>query len=192
MTKLLISAADGAILIAAEAIVDDGTAYRAGPAILPKHVLPETVLIVETELPEGANLSQLMWNGSAIVRRPLAENVLAALKAARNKDINRWREEANSATFPYLGKHIQCDPLSTVDILGTALSIALTGDFPPNFPGAWKFQDNSYVALPSVEDFKPLYSAFTQRGSLNFMHAQELKNAVAAATSAEELDSIHW
>jgi hypothetical protein len=117
---------------------------------------------------------------------------LVQAKAERLADINRWRAEANATTFPFAGKHIQCDALSTVDILGTALSIALTGAFPPDFPGAWKALDNSYIPLPTVEDFAPLYSAFTQRGSLNFMHAQDLKAAVAAATTVEQVAAVVW
>jgi hypothetical protein len=52
--------------------------------------------------------------------------------------------------------------------------------------------DNSYIPLPTVEDFAPLYSAFTQRGSLNFMHAQDLKAAVAAATTVEQVAAVVW
>ncbi|WP_166454928.1 DUF4376 domain-containing protein [Duganella aquatilis] len=117
---------------------------------------------------------------------------LASAKQQLNVRINDWRAEANGTTFPYLGKHIQCDLTSTIDLMGTANQVALLGTFPPDFPGAWKAYDNTYIPLPTVEDFKALYEAFTQRGSLNFQHAQELKAAVAAASTLDELDAIAW
>lgn len=113
-------------------------------------------------------------------------------KQKMNARINGWRAEANGTTFPFNGKHVQCDLTSTIDLMGTANQIALHGTFPPDFPGAWKAYDNTYIPLPTVEDFKALYEAFTQRGSLNFLHAQELKMRVAAALTQAQLDVIEW
>lgn len=123
---------------------------------------------------------------------PDEATLLAKAKAAKSQQINEWRAAANATTFPYLGKHIQCDMLSTIDLMGTANAIALTGSFPPGFPGAWKTLENTYIPLPSVDDFKALYEAFTQQGALNFQHAQDLKAAVAAAATEDQLSAIVW
>lgn len=129
------------------------------------------------------------WDGQT-VSKELLDVVLARL--AKNADINNWRSVANTSSFTHQGKQIACDALSRSDIDGVAGSIALTGAFPADFPGAWKAIDNSYVLLPTVDDFKALYAAMTAQGTANFLHAQALKTATAAATTQAELNAIVW
>lgn len=73
-----------------------------------------------------------------------------------------------------------------------ANSIALTGAFPAGFPNAWKAMDNSYVAIPDVDAFKAMHAAMTAQGTINFGHSQDLKTALAAATTVEQIDAIVW
>jgi hypothetical protein len=182
-------------------MVDDQ--YLADGVCLPVSALPGEHVIVDVEdLPQPWVSGAYTIQGGALILDEESAPWQAYLqaeaarldkaKSERLADINRWRADANATIFPFAGKHIQCDALSTTDILGTALSIALTGAFPPDFPGAWKASDNTYIPLPTVEDFAPLYSAFTQRGSLNFQRAQELKAQVASATTFAELEEVKW
>ena len=117
---------------------------------------------------------------------------LAQAKAAKNQQINVWRSEANQSSFAYSGKQIACDQLSRSDIDAVAGSIALTGAFPAGFPNAWKAMDNTYISIPDVATFKAMYAAMTLQGTINFGHSQDLKAALAAATTVEQIDAIVW
>jgi hypothetical protein len=117
---------------------------------------------------------------------------LAALRSAKNAEINHWRAAANLSTFPHAGKVIACDALSRSDIDGVANQISLFGTFPDGFPGAWKAVDNSYIVLPDIDAFKAMYASMTAQGAENFNHAQALKAALAGAGSPEEIAAIVW
>lgn len=117
---------------------------------------------------------------------------LVDLKALKNAEINAWRARANQTSFPYLGRAIACDALSRSDLDAVAGNIALTGNFPASFPGAWKAVDNSYVALHDVAAFTNLYTAMTTQGALNFQRAQSLKAALLQAGSLAEIEAIVW
>lgn len=126
---------------------------------------------------------------------PTAQEIaaeFAAAKAAKNTQINQWRATANQTAFTHAGKLIACDALSRSDIDAVANSIALTGAFPAGFPGAWKAVDNTYIMLPNVDAFKAMHASMTAQGNINFGHSQELKAALAAATTVEQLTAIVW
>lgn len=117
---------------------------------------------------------------------------LGALKATKNAAIDRWRAEANATVFPYGGKEIAVDDLSWKDILSTAGQIALFGTFPADWPGGWKATDKTYVSMPTIDEFKTMFSAMTARGTQNFNHSQDLKARLAAASTPEEIAVIAW
>lgn len=117
---------------------------------------------------------------------------LAEAKAAKNLQINDWRATANQTYFTHGGKQIACDQLSRSDIDAVANSIALTGAFPAGFPGVWKAMDNTYISLPDVAAFKAMFASMTLQGTVNFGHSQDLKTALAAATTVEQIDAIVW
>jgi hypothetical protein len=117
---------------------------------------------------------------------------LAALKAAKNEQINAWRAEANLSSFPHAGKRIACDALSRSDIDGVANNIALFGVFPEGFPGGWKATDNTMIALVDVDGFRDMFASMTAQGTENFNHAQSLKAQLAAASTADEVAAIEW
>jgi hypothetical protein len=118
--------------------------------------------------------------------------VLATAKSTKNTEINRWRATANTGTFTHLGKVFACDDLSRSDIDGVAGNIALTGAFPIGFPGAWKAVDNTYITLADVAAFKAMYAAMTAQGAANFNHSQDLKTALAVATTPAAVAAIVW
>lgn len=131
------------------------------------------------------------WAVVALAPEVIAER-LAALKAAKNLQINQWRAQANQTHFAHGGKQIACDALSRSDIDAVAGSVALTGAFPAGFPGAWKAIDNSYIMLPDVAAFKAMYASMTAQGSVNFGQSQALKAQLAAATTAAQVAAIVW
>jgi hypothetical protein len=117
---------------------------------------------------------------------------LAELKDAKNADINAWRAQANTGTFAHGGKAFACDALSRSDIDGVNGYVALFGALPPDFPGAWKAADNSYLPIADVAAWKAFYASMVAQGAANFAHAQQLKAQLAAAETPEAVAAIVW
>jgi hypothetical protein len=115
---------------------------------------------------------------------------LVSLRAQKNASINTARMRANTSTFEFDGKPIACDELSRSDIDGVAGYIALFGEFPPGWPGAWKAADNTYVPMTNIAHFRAMYAAMASAGLANFARAQSLKAELAAAQTAEEIEAI--
>lgn len=113
-------------------------------------------------------------------------------KAAKNAEINAARAAANAGTFAHGGKTFACDALSRGDIDGVNGYVALFGALPPEFPGAWKAADNSYLPIADVPAWKAFYAAMVAQGAANFAHAQALKAQLAAATTPEAVAAIAW
>lgn len=118
--------------------------------------------------------------------------MLEELKAAKNAEINQSRATANTGTFIHFGRTFSCDQLSRGDIDGVNGEVALTGALPADFPGAWKAVDNSYFMIPDVATWTQFYQSMVAAGTANFLHAQQLKTQLAAATTAEEVAAIVW
>lgn len=139
------------------------------------------------------------WISGQIIVRDMTEEEQAAcapdveeLRAAKNAEINAARAAANLSTFPHEGKQFACDSLSRSDIDGVANHIALFNSFPEGFPGGWKAVDNTMISLVDVDAFRAMYASMTAQGAENFNHSQELKAALAAASTPEEIAVIQW
>lgn len=117
---------------------------------------------------------------------------LAQIKANKNAEINAARAAINSKSFMHAGRAYACDALSRSDIDGINGYVALNGTFPPGFPGGWKSIDNIIYPLPDVNAWKAFYASMVAAGSANFTHSQLLKQALASATTAEEVAAIVW
>jgi hypothetical protein len=117
---------------------------------------------------------------------------LDELKAAKNAEINAARAAANTGAFEHGGKTFSCDQLSRSDIDGVNGEVALTGALPQGFPGAWKAVDNTFLPIADVSAWTAFYSAMVAQGTANYIHAQQLKAQLAAATTAEEVAAIAW
>lgn len=129
------------------------------------------------------------WDGETLA--PPAVD-LQALKISKNDEINAARFSANFSAFPYAGKLIACDTLSRSDIDGINGYVSLNSALPPGWPGGWKATDNSILIIGDVATWKAFYGAMIAAGSANFAHAQALKAALIAATTAEEIAAIVW
>ena len=119
-------------------------------------------------------------------------NHLNHLKMMKNEEINEARLASNGGTFIHLGYEISCDALSRSDIEATNGIIILNNALPPNWVGFWKTANNQYIPILTVEEWKAFYTSMFNRGSSNFIYAQQLKAQVAAAKTIEELAAIQW
>lgn len=118
-------------------------------------------------------------------------NLASAKEAGKNR-INAARLLANGAGFGYAGKTFSTDTLSRGDIDGINGYAGLYSALPPDWAGAWKAADNTYLAIPDLDAWKAFYSAMVATGSANFAKAQQLKAQLAAATTAEEVEAVVW
>lgn len=120
------------------------------------------------------------------------EATIAQQRAAKIVEINAAHELANRTSFTFNGKQIQANEHSMNQIQTTNGGVLLRGGMHPQWQGAWKAMDNTYVAIPDVATWKLFYDAIETTGQANFAKAQALKVKLAAATSAEEIASINW
>ena len=70
--------------------------------------------------------------------------------------------------------------------------VALNGDFPDAWPGAWKCADNTFLTITTVAEWKEFYGAMVAAGSALYAHAQELKAALSKATTFDEIAAVVW
>lgn len=140
-------------------------------------------------IPAGDSDIGDLWDGE-VFTPPAAD--LAALKSAKNAEINAARLAANFSTFTHGGKTFACDQLSRSDIDGTNGFVSLYGTMPPGWPGGWKAVDNTYAPIATVDDWKAFYASMFAAGNANFAHAQALKAALSNATTAEQVAAIQW
>lgn len=149
----------------------------------------QSVTELAPALIDGSWMQQ--WSITPLPETESMENLEAA-RRAKELEINDMREQANMSTFPFTGKLVACDRLSRSDIDGVANHINLLGTFPPNFPGGWLATDNTYIPLPTIDDFKAMYSAMARQGTANFTRSQALKAKVRVATTQAQLDAVTW
>lgn len=117
---------------------------------------------------------------------------LTDAKLSKKQEINAARLEDNFSTFVHNEKVIACDQLSRSDIDGVNGYVGINGTLPPDFPGAWKAKDDSYLLIPSVEAWKDFYLSMYNAGLSHFMKSQQLKAQVDACTTLEQLSAIKW
>ena len=155
-----------------------------------------TVAEAQTAFPDAVCVDAVIgggigwtWDGKALI--PPAVD-LESLRTAKNSEINAERERRTFDSFTHAGKVISCDRLSRSDIDGTNGYVALNGTFPSVWPGEWKCADNTYLPITTVAEWKAFYSAMVDAGAALYAHAQELKAALAKATTAEEIAAVVW
>lgn len=123
---------------------------------------------------------------------------LAVLRDFKNKQINKWREDANYTFFYFLGHRIACDRLSRSDIdaaNGEIIgSFAFTGStaMPVGWVGGWKSMDNVYVPIPDIHQWRAFYSAMFNTGIKNFAKSQYLKYLVSNSSDLKFVMDLNW
>lgn len=151
----------------------------------------EIVAYTETELAARAAM-EAGWLWQMPERVAVDARDLEASKAQKNAEINQKRLAANKSSFLFAGKSIACDELSMIDIQAMNGMILLINGLPPGFNNQWKAMDNTYVAIPDKAAWITFYGAMVATGQANFDHAQDLKDALAEATTTAEVDAITW
>ena len=117
---------------------------------------------------------------------------IAALKLAKNDELNAAWQAANTSTFTHAGKIFGCDALSRGNIDGANGIVSLLNALPPGWPGVWKAEDNTYLPITTVGEWSAFYGAMFAAGGANFAHAQQLKQQLEAAATAAEIEAVKW
>lgn len=117
---------------------------------------------------------------------------LEQAKEQKRQEINRLSAAAMRAQFEFGGKVVDCDSISRSYIDAINGEVNASGQMPPNWTGAWKTTDNSWLPIPDVSTWRAFYSAMVNKGLENFAHAQRLKADLEAASTVEQVDSISW
>lgn len=115
---------------------------------------------------------------------------LQQLKDAKTDEINAASLKANTSTFPYLGKRFQVDAVSRSYIEGANGAFMHHQGPPPDWPGGWKAEDNTYIPINTLEEWVAFYGAMVSAGTANFNHSQSLKAQLEAATTPEEVAAV--
>lgn len=117
---------------------------------------------------------------------------LDEIKVRQAAKITQSKISANMDYFIFGGKHIQADDASFRELLSTNGYVALNNAMPPDWPNGWKTMDNSYVVITDVATWKTFYNTMVTTGTANFKRSQELKAAIAAASTVQEVEAIVW
>jgi hypothetical protein len=121
-----------------------------------------------------------------------SELSLDVVRAKKYQEINRARLAANQSSFIFQEKEIAFDQLSFIDIVSANGEIALTGELPEGWLGGWLAKDGTFVSIPDVATWTLFYKAMVKQGQINFLRSRQLKLAVAAAQTAEDISAIQW
>lgn len=142
---------------------------------------------VTDELPPlGAE--QLVFN--YLTKRWEDTRALEAAKADKKRAINQASEAANQSFFVYQGKQIAVDPASRSYIDGANGAFLLLGGPPDGWPGGWKAEDNTYVPIATLDEWRAFYAAMVAAGTANFNRTQALKTLLSQAATLEEVEAV--
>ncbi len=130
------------------------------------------------------------WENNNIVWEETA--TLEEVKLQKNAEITAAKIAANGGRFIYMGEEILVDEASFREMQSTCAWVAMTQSMPNNWPGGWKTVSNTYVPIPNVPGWVEFYGTMVQSGLANFNRSQQLKLAIAAASTHEELLLINW
>ena len=110
---------------------------------------------------------------------------LADLQAKKIQELEKSYSNANQLDIAYMNTTFQAGKKSQ-DLIVSVLS---AGNVPSGF--FWVDKTNNQVAM-TYTDLQGLSSAILVRNQANFVHLQNLKGQVKAATAQAGLDAIIW
>lgn len=136
--------------------------------------------------------SELRWVDGAPAWVETAS--LEDLKSSKRAEITAARLAADGDRFVYMDKEIRTADKDMFDLLLTdgRIGKCAPGTMPAKWPGGWKAIDNSYLPIPTREDWDAFYIAMYDAGIDNFNHSQELKAVIDQAETAEQVAAINW
>lgn len=132
------------------------------------------------------------WLDGALRVPDAAGDDLALARARKRVQINAAWAAADVGFFVFLGSAVRCDAASRARIAAINGTVALTGAFPPGWPGGWRAEDNTLLPLPDRAAWEAFHAAMVAQGLANFAQAQRLKAEVDAAETLGAVDAIKW
>jgi hypothetical protein len=117
---------------------------------------------------------------------------LAAARIAKNSIIDTALVTANQSGFTFGNSRIASDPLSRSHIDAVNGYVSIFNKLPPGWTGKWKTEAGTYLSVPNPVAWKPIYGAMVTQIQANFVKAERLKTAIAAATTIEDIQGINW
>ena len=117
---------------------------------------------------------------------------LRKVRADKVQEINEARIAADQSYFVYQGKRIACDATSRNAIRNANDEINNLGSLPAVLAGGWKAQDNTFISITTVQEWRAMHSALYEHGAKNFLKAQYLKDLFTTMISVEDINAIQW
>ena len=117
--------------------------------------------------------------------------IMKDLRETAKKKIKTEHDYLEHSGLPYMGKILDCDPVSVqrITVAVQAAQDALAAGREMNI--LWTCQDNSTVEF-TAEQICGIPVALAIHSNQLHQTARQLKGAVDAATTPEELESITW
>jgi hypothetical protein len=128
------------------------------------------------------------WDAVVIVSAPDPEMTMARRKELKLDWVHTERDIRCTTDVIVYGRPWQAD-LRSQDLLNKAVVLALAG---APLPTAWRDSNNSDMPITSVEQLVVIGGAMAHQTELAYHRSWELKAAIWAATSEEELSMIEW
>lgn len=139
------------------------------------------------------DLTQMIIDGVVVSKPIIIPNYdLAAEKIKKIQLISRQYILANNTSFTYGGKEYAANQNAQNNLTGISGYVAQNNALPPSFPNVWQALDGSIIGIMTVQDFKNLYAAFVEQGSINFIKYAMLESYINAASTQQELEAITW
>jgi len=115
------------------------------------------------------------------------EVLLTAKRAKITAEINLERNQREQSTFTYLGKQIQCDPISVqrISVAATTAQMALSVNVP--YSVNWSCADNSILTLDAL-GVLGMMQALGSHGVAIHYYARSLKDQVANVSDPESIN----
>lgn len=134
------------------------------------------------ELPAKPSMSH-EWNGLAWADPRSVQE----LRLEKRAEIKAAREAAEYGGFVWDGSTFDSDMASQMKIQGQVLAVSVLGPSSRD----WTLADNSVRTL-SAADLMAVGGAMAAHIGTVFSHGQALQAQVEAATTAAEIQAIHW
>jgi len=122
--------------------------------------------------------------------RPASQlEITTARRLKRVYEINAERDRREQATFPYMSKQVQCDPISVqrISVAATTAQMALAANVP--YSVDWSCADNSILTLDAL-GVLGMMQALGSHGVAIHYYARTLKDQVAVSSDPESIDIL--
>jgi len=117
---------------------------------------------------------------------------LELARTTKNSIIDNAHLAANQTSFTFNGRQIALTPLSRSNIDAVNSYVLLFNQLPDNWVGSWKSVNNANVPIANIDAWKRFYKAMVNHIHASIVKSNQLKTALAAATTIGEIEAIGW